>query len=142
MEPCDAPSRVFARGMLAYNTCVLRTRATSSRVSAISAETACSGDVPFRGTRGVGAPFTRSSSPRDSFANAALPPSRHDIAAELYAGSLSERVFSTAATARSTPSVAEPTSTRNSAMAASSVHKPGGCALPSLRHPPPARVAR
>ena len=31
MEPCDAPSRVFARGMLAYNTCVLRTRATSSR---------------------------------------------------------------------------------------------------------------
>ena len=76
MEPCDAPSRVFARGMLAYNTCVLRTRATSSRVSAISAGTASSEDVPFRGTRGVGAPFTRSSA-RDSFANTALPPSRH-----------------------------------------------------------------
>jgi hypothetical protein len=137
------------RGMLAYNTCVLRTRTTSSRASEISAGTTAEisekRSVPFRGTSGVGAPFTRSSSPRVLFANAALPPKRHDVAAELYAGSLSERVFSRASTKRSTPSVAEPTSTRKSAIAASNVHKPGGRALPSLRptprHPPPERVA-
>ena len=138
------------RGMLAYKTCVLRTRTTSSRASEISAgttpkESPEKRSVPFRGTSGVGAPFTRSSSPRVLFANAALPPKRHDVAAELYAGSLSERVFSRASTARSTPSVAEPTSTRKSAIAASKVHKPGGRALPSLRPPPshlpPERVA-
>ena len=33
MEPCDAPIHVFARGMLAYNTCISRAALTSSSVS-------------------------------------------------------------------------------------------------------------